>query len=232
VFTTLDQIFGQFLPALQILDLSFNDGLAVKAPSVLHSLKHLRSLNLECCGLSSLECEDGAEGNEGGFLQGLLSLQILKLGENEFTTLTSLENLRNVKVPWGFAADATETQEAGVDKSAATRESFPLKDFDCRENEIASEKPYKAFITSVFPSLELLDNAIMNTTSKFTSLSEVKGLKEAVGRCDTLADAAEGSDACSCLEGVPCEEKYKCIDWGNRFAIAKIAKENIAAWKR
>jgi hypothetical protein len=198
----LDRDLSLFLPVLQVLDLSFNEGLCIKTPSVLRGLKHLNVLNLEGCNLSSLDCKDGSE---GGFLQELRALQVLKLGENEFETLESLKHLRQMK-----------STQAGPAASKA-EDHYPLKEFDCRENEVANDKGYKKWILDIFPNLEMLDNTITNTTSKINSLGDVKGLKDAVGRCDTLADAAEGSDKCSCLEGVPCEEKYKCKDWENRF---------------
>jgi hypothetical protein len=195
----LDRDLSLFLPVLQVLDLSFNEGLCIKTPSVLRGLKHLLILNLEGCNLSSLDCEDGSE---GGFLQELHALQVLKLGENGFETLESLEHLKHLK--------SAQAGPAAI--------SHPLKEFDCRDNEVANDnKGYRKWILDIFPNLEMLDNTITNTTSQIKSLGDVKGLKDAVGRCDTLADAAEGSDKCSCLEGVPCEEKYKCEDWENRF---------------
>ena len=30
-----------------------------------------------------------------------------------------------------------------------------------------------------------------------------------------------GGESCSCLEGNPCVDRYVCLDWENRFAVAK-----------
>ena len=82
-------------------------------------------------------------------------------------------------------------------------------------------RAYRDFVRGALPGLKVLDNKILSMAGGNVRLDQIDGLQKAITRTDTIADAAEGLESCSCLEGAACTSKYSCKDWEHRHEIAK-----------
>ena len=177
---------------LLLLDLSFCDGIAdFNAASV-----DLAS----CTALRALVLEScGLTAVPANVADVAATLQKLMLGENDI-----------------------EDVAPGLAALASLSGANALRELDLRENACCDAgRAYRAFVRGALPGLKVLDNKILSMAGGAVRLDQIDGLQEAVTRTDTVADAAEGLESCSCLEGTACASKYSCKDWEHRHEIAK-----------
>ena len=194
---------GKGLEVLLHLDLSFSEVDLEKFSTA--GLENLRFLALEGCSLESL-----VEDSEGPhWLSNLLSLEELNISDNDLDESDGIQPLKHLA-------------------TVGRRRRFLT--LDMRENALVEEigrQKYTALLhENLFPApnynLHMLDNKkLQEDTSALTKgLHEINGLAQALGRKDTVMDQNEFRESCSCLEGNPCTNKYNCVDWANREAVA------------
>jgi hypothetical protein len=179
----------------------------------------------------------------------VLDVSAVQTDDNALLDLSAVPALRRLtadsvgwdRLPAGLCAlahlESLSAQDNAMEDPEASYEVLAqlhaLRELDLRENPFFMEigqvalRRYRERVRQLLPELVTLDNQQLKLGGAATmSLAKVQGLREHMGRTDTVADQNEDHESCSCLEGTPCEQEYSCKDWKHRFEIAKYAREH------